>query len=176
MKFRNGYWLYKEGYACFSPRQVYEISREDGMLELCAPTSLITGRGDTLKGVNLTIRITAPMPDVIRIQTCHHLGAVRKGPEFVLGKSLKNMTSEGKFTPEVEEASEREIIVRSGQLRLVIDKENWGMKYYRDDKYLTGSTITLTTAGLRIPPICGSSWGSLWTSRSTGLASASDLL
>ena len=140
MKFRNGYWLYKEGYACFSPRQVYEISREDGMLELCAPTSLITGKGDTLKGVNLTIRITAPMPDVIRIQTCHHLGAVRKGPEFVLGKSLKNMTSEGKFTPEVEEASEREIIVRSGQLRLVIDKENWGMKYYRDDKYLTGST------------------------------------
>ena len=119
MKFRNGYWLYKEGYACFSPRQVYEISREDGMLELCAPTSLITGKGDTLKGVNLTIRITAPMPDVIRIQTCHHLGAVRKGPEFVLGKSLKNMTSEGKFTPEVEEASEREIIVRSGQLRLV---------------------------------------------------------
>ena len=105
MKFRNGYWLYKEGYACFSPRQVYEISREDGMLELCAPTSLITGKGDTLKGVNLTIRITAPMPDVIRIQTCHHLGAVRKGPEFVLGKSLKNMTSEGKFTPEVEEGN-----------------------------------------------------------------------
>ena len=89
MKFRNGYWLYKEGYACFSPRQVYEISREDGMLELCAPTSLITGKGDTLKGVNLTIRITAPMPDVIRIQTCHHLGAVRKGPEFIPGKSLK---------------------------------------------------------------------------------------
>ena len=140
MKFRNGYWLYKEGYACFSPRQVYEISREDGMLELCAPTSLITGKGDTLKGVNLTIRITAPMPDVIRIQTCHHLGAVRKGPEFIPGKSLKKMTSEGKFNPEVEEASEREIIVRSGQLRLVIDKENWGMKYYRDDKYLTGST------------------------------------
>ena len=45
MKFRNGYWLYKEGYACFSPRQVYEISREDGMLEMCAPTSFITGRG-----------------------------------------------------------------------------------------------------------------------------------
>ena len=44
MKFRNGHWLYKEGYACFSPRQVYEITREDGALELCAPTSLITGR------------------------------------------------------------------------------------------------------------------------------------
>ena len=55
MKFRNGHWLYKEGYACFSPRQVYEITRKDDALELCAPTSLITGKDDTLKGVNLTI-------------------------------------------------------------------------------------------------------------------------
>ena len=62
MKFRNGHWLYKEGYACFSPTQVYEITREDGALELCAPTSLITGRRDTLAGINLTIRVTAPMP------------------------------------------------------------------------------------------------------------------
>ena len=139
MKFRNGHWLYKEGYACFSPKQVYEITREDGALELCAPTSLITGRGDTLEGINLTIRVTAPMPDVIRIQTWHHLGAVRKGPEFVPGENLKKLTAEGKITPEAECADEGEITVRSGSLRLVFDKKNWGMKFYRNDKLLTKS-------------------------------------
>ena len=78
MKFRNGHWLYKEGYTCFSPKQVYEITSENGALELCAPTFPVSGKDDTLKGVILTIRITAPMPDVIRVQTRHHLGAVRK--------------------------------------------------------------------------------------------------
>ena len=139
MKFRNGHWLYKEGYACFSPRQVYEITREDGALELCAPTSLITGRGDTLEGINLTIRVTAPMPDVIRIQTWHHLGAVRKGPEFVPGENLKKIASAGNFAIGAACADEGEITVMSGSLRLVIDKKNWGMKFYRNEKLLTKS-------------------------------------
>ena len=144
MKFRNGHWLYKEGYACFSPKQVYEITSENGALELCAPTFPVAGKDDTLKGVILTIRITAPMPDVIRVQTRHHLGAVRKGPEFVPGEILKNMTSDGTFTPEIEcaddkFAAEEEITVRSGRLRLVIDKKSWGMKFYRDEKLLTKS-------------------------------------
>lgn len=142
MKFRNGHWLYKEGYACFSPKQVYEITREEGALELCAPTSRITGRGDTLEGINLTIRISTPMPDVIRVQTWHHLGAVRKGPAFRLNmaKSTSRVTGTAKSTSEVTGTDgEREITVQSGRLRLVIDKENWGMKLFRDDKLLTKS-------------------------------------
>ncbi len=145
MKFRNGHWLYKEGYACFSPRQVYEISKEDGALELCAPTSLVMGREDTLKGVNLTIRITAPMPDVIRMQTWHHLGALKKGPEFIPGERLKSSATGEKLTSETEYAemectdTEEEITVRNGHLRLVIDKKNWTIRYYRDEKLLTKS-------------------------------------
>ena len=131
MKFRNGHWLYKEGTACFSPRQVYEITREDGAVELCAPTTFITGRGDTLEGVNLTIRITAPMPEVIRVQTWHHMGGVRRGPAFEVAEQ-ENLTFEVRCT-------EKEITVRSGHVRLVIDRENWGMQYFRDDRFLTKS-------------------------------------
>ena len=84
MKFRNGHWLYREGTACFSPKHVYEVTAEENAVTLYAPTARVADKGDTLGGVVLTVRITAPMPDMIRVQTWHHLGAVKKGPAFVL--------------------------------------------------------------------------------------------
>ena len=84
MKFRNGHWLYREGTACFSPKHVYEVTAEENAVTLYAPTARVADKGDTLGGVVLTVRITAPVPDMIRVQTWHHLGAVKKGPEFVL--------------------------------------------------------------------------------------------
>ena len=134
MKFRNGHWLYKEGCACFSPKQAYEITKEESAIGIIAPTWRVEGRGDTLEGVNLTIRITAPGPDVIRVQTWHHLGAVRKGPEFRLAKTGAKVSSWASFT----EAA-RTITITSGSTKLVIDKESWSMKYYQNGRLLTQS-------------------------------------
>ena len=74
MKFHNGCWLLKEGYGCFSPAHVYEVREGKREVTLCAPTIRIEKKGDTLGGINLTVRITAPMPEVIRVQTFHHKG------------------------------------------------------------------------------------------------------
>ncbi len=82
MKFSNGHWLQREGCACFSPAQVYFADVQADAVTICAPTSPIRHRGDTLGGINLTIRVTAPYPEVLRIQTCHHLGALDNGPHF----------------------------------------------------------------------------------------------
>ena len=41
MKFHNGCWLFKEGFECFSPQQVYEVRKNDKEVVLCAPTSRI---------------------------------------------------------------------------------------------------------------------------------------
>ena len=84
MKFNNGCWLFKERCACFSPNEVYYTTVKDTEVTLCAPTHPIRGRGDTLGGINLTIRITSPMSDVLRVQTCHHMGTVQKTPAFEL--------------------------------------------------------------------------------------------
>ncbi|MCM1136772.1 MAG: alpha-xylosidase [Clostridium sp.] len=131
MKYHNGCWLLKEGFGSFSPKQVYEVKKKESELILCAPTARIEKKGDTLGGINLTVRITAPMPEVIRVQAVHHKGGLKKEPEFEL-----NLPQPQKLDVTEEAGSIR---VSSGRLSLVIHKENWTMSYERDGKPLTKS-------------------------------------
>ena len=67
MKFSNGCWLQQEGCECFAPMQVYFTKIEADRVTLCAPTIPIRHRGDTLGGINLTLVITSPQEEVIRV-------------------------------------------------------------------------------------------------------------
>ncbi len=130
MKFSNGCWLQKEGCECFSPAQVYFSKIEENRVTICAPTSRINHRGDTLGGVNLTIVISAPFPEVLRVQTWHHMGIPEQGPHFdlaPLGNHLQAEETEDKLT------------VSSGTLRLEIDKNSAAMTYYRGSEKITAS-------------------------------------
>ena len=132
MKFGNGCWLQKEGIECFAPQEAYFVNKNDYEVVICAPTHHIMHRGDTLGGINLTIRITAPAKEVIRVQVSHHLGVNKKSPEFEL-----NVDETRKI--EVEENDE-ELCVINGSLALRIHKKNWSMRYERDGKLLTESS------------------------------------
>lgn len=117
MKFHNGCWLLKEGYGSFSPQQVYEIRKSEYEVQLCAPTRKILKKGDTLDGINLTIRVTAPMPEMVRVKVIHHKGVQRKEPEFALNlPGLSPLKEEGNL-----------LKVISGHLALVVDKEDWSI-------------------------------------------------
>ena len=131
MKFGNGCWLQKEGIECFSPKEAYFVKTTEQNVTICAPTSNINHRGDTLGGINLTVKISAPAPEVIRVQTAHHLGVQAKTPEFEL-------TFAKDFKPEITD-TEEEVVVKSGSLALRINKKNWSMRYERDGKLLTAS-------------------------------------
>ncbi|MCI8800818.1 MAG: alpha-xylosidase [Lachnospiraceae bacterium] len=137
MKFQNGCWLLKEGFGRFSPQQVYDSRITGEEVLLCAPTRTVSGRGNTIDGINLTVRITAPMPEIIRVQTWHHRGTVKRGPEFALNLE-KESSSAGKNLLAVEE-TESSIIIKSGGLSLVIGRQAWSMRYERDGKLLTKS-------------------------------------
>ncbi len=132
MKFSNGCWLQKQGTSCFSPAEVYFTKIENNAVTLCAPTQHIAHRGDTLGGVNLTIRISAPMADCLRIQTSHYLGATKKDPKFSLNID-ENATIQAS-------EDEKSITIVNGGLTLVIDKATCAMVYYRDGEKLTSST------------------------------------
>ena len=82
MKFGNGCWLYKEGCEGFSPAEVSDVRIGGDSAVLLMPASHISHRGDTLGGVMLTLRISSPLRDVIRVQVFHHEGALDKGPSF----------------------------------------------------------------------------------------------
>lgn len=132
MKFYNGCWLLREGYASFSPVHIYDVKEEKDSVTLVAPTSRIREKGDTLGGINLTVKVTAPFPEVIRVQVLHHRGVKPDVTQFEL-----NLPEEQSFF-HMEETDE-EIIVSNGHLSLRINKENWSMIYERDGKLLTKS-------------------------------------
>ncbi|MDD3999836.1 MAG: alpha-xylosidase [Bacilli bacterium] len=130
MKFANGEWLLQKGVEIFSPKEVYFEKLIGNKLILTAPTQYIRHRGDTLGGVLLTIEISTPFAEVIRVKTYHHKG-IRDGKvDFELNLPEKPID----YTSDDEE-----IIVRSGSLKLVINKKNWFMSYYRGEELLTKS-------------------------------------
>ncbi len=133
MKFSNGCWMNREGVEVFSPALVYDYREEDGQVAICAPTHRINHRGDTLGGVNLTIRISAPMPEVIRIRADHYLGVRRQGPDFELSIDRNSALSVAD--------SEDYIILSSGSLRLEINRKDWKMSFFRGKERITESGL-----------------------------------
>lgn len=131
MKFSNGCWLQKEGIECMTPAQVYFSKVTEKEVSICAPTHKINHRGDTLGGANLTIKISAPMKEVLRVQTFHYMGVQKKTPEFDL-----NLPETSNL--QVEETDEL-LVVHSGELRLEIKKENCQMTYFRGKEKITSS-------------------------------------
>jgi len=132
MLFGNGCWLQREGCSCFAPQEVYFVKKTEDKVTICAPAAKILERGDTLGGINLTIEITSPMPDVIRVRTSHHLGVKKTGPEFV----LEHVQDQ----PLAVEEDDKRIRITSGSLSLVITKDIWSMSYERDGQVITSSS------------------------------------
>lgn len=131
MLFGNGCWLQKEGCACFTPQEVYFENTEATKVTLCLPTSRIVNRGCTLGGINLTMVITSPAPDVLRVQTYHHLGVKKREPEFELYQKEEQ--------PLTVTSDEEKLTVTSGGLTLEIGKKNWYMAYRRRNEVITRS-------------------------------------
>jgi alpha-D-xyloside xylohydrolase len=133
MKFSNGCWLNKPGYQVFSPQEVYSTKIEDNVLTIYAPCNKINTRGDTLGGPVITYKITSPMENIIRVRAYHYMGKQNKGPSFDIYED-KNVK------PLIEE-NEDLIIFKSGNTKMILDKNLWEMSFYKDDKKLTSSTF-----------------------------------
>jgi len=132
MRFSNGCWLQKEGCSCFAPQEVYFSKVEDTKVTLCVPTYHVFNRGCTLGDINLTMEITSPIEEVIRVRTYHHKGAINNTPSFELEKlddKKLNVTE-----------NEEEIIINSGSLSMVITKKQFSIKYKRGNEVITTST------------------------------------
>ncbi len=131
MKFSNGNWLQKEGCACFSPAQVYFTRIKENEVQLCMPTSKIGHRGDTLGGVVLTLVISAPYPETLRLRTYHYMGGKAPMPEFELAPA-------GTGCLQAQETEEK-VTVSSGTLRIEINKANGAFAFFRGNEQITAS-------------------------------------
>ena len=131
MRFHRGCWVKEKGVELFSPKEIHFYEVKDNILSVCAPTNPIRGRGDVLEGINLTIVFSSPAPEVIRVQTKHHLGVTHKGPDFELNLPEKSCLN-------IEDLEDK-FVLSSGSLTLEITKNPFTMVYKRGDEFLTKS-------------------------------------
>lgn len=131
MRFHRGCWLKEKGVELFSPKEVHFYEIKDNILSVCAPTIPIRTRGDVLEGINLTICFSSPAPEVIRVQTKHHLGVTHKGPDFELNLPEKSCLK-------IEDLEDK-FILSSGSLSLEITKNPFSMTYKRGNEVITKS-------------------------------------
>lgn len=153
MKFSNGCWLQAKGCTCFAPKEVYFTTITDTKVTLLAPTQHINHRGDTLGGINLTLEITSPAPEILRVRTYHYKGTALKGPDFELELT-------GELPLEVTDTDDL-ITISSGTLSLEITKKTWSMTYKRrlsDSANKTPAYETITKSSGRDLGLMKTDW------------------
>lgn len=123
MRFRNGEWLINEGHGLLCPETVCEVEIRDGAVFLYAPTAMFNC-------AMLTLRITAPMPEVLQIKTYHYAG-VNEAHDVAFDLNLP----EGSFL-EAEEDGDY-VRVKSGTLTLTVDKRDCSRRYECEGELLT---------------------------------------
>ncbi|MEV0235449.1 alpha-xylosidase [Nonomuraea sp. NPDC050786] len=73
MKFTDGLWLMRPGVTPLYAAEPYDIDVEESAFTVTAPTTVINRRGDTLNRPVLTLRLSAPLENVIRVRIDHHM-------------------------------------------------------------------------------------------------------
>ena len=130
MKFTSGYWLMRKE---ITPLYAVEYAdhRVFGTeLAVYAPSKHIGDRGDALNLGLLTVYISSPMENVIKISIRHFEGAAYRGPFAKVRQT----------NPQVQiEETDAELIYRSGRTSAVIDKRpaSWGIRFLDGDRELT---------------------------------------
>ncbi len=85
MKFTRGVWLMREGVTPHYALHVYDVEYDGQTLTLYAPAGgWVNNRAGTLDNPLLTIRLSSPLSNVIRVQIEHHQGTPARPPHFDL--------------------------------------------------------------------------------------------
>ncbi len=128
MKFTNGYWLMRDEITPLYAVE-YHSHRVDGnILEIFAPTTHVGSRADGLNIGVLTVRLSSPMDDVIKVELVHFDGEIDKGPHIHVNSKNSNVQIID---------NENEVIYKSGDLKAVVSKGMWNMTFFYKDKRLT---------------------------------------
>ncbi|MET7464176.1 alpha-xylosidase [Nonomuraea sp. NPDC005501] len=82
MKFKDGYWRMRPGVRGEYATAAHDVTADAAALRVLAPTRPITRRGNTIDGPVLTVDVSSPMAEVIRVRVVHFAGSVPDAPAF----------------------------------------------------------------------------------------------
>lgn len=130
MKFTEGYWCLKKG---IIPLYAVEYTNHricGNELKIYAPGKHIANRGDCLNLGLITVCLTSPMENIIKVSIRHFEGTAYPGP----------FTGVKETSPYVEITEDENIICyQSGHTKAVIDKRpnSWGIRFFDGERLLT---------------------------------------
>ena len=126
MKFINGYWLMKDGIVPTYAVEYADHAISGNELTIYTQSKHINHRGDQLNIGTLTIRLTSPRKDIIKVSVTHFDGAVYKGPFAAVQEEPVDVQIN---------RLENSIEYISGSARAVIDTRpnSWSISFYDGD-------------------------------------------
>jgi len=130
MKFTDGNWLIRPGYEVIGAVELFDVQADADSLTVYAAPRPSQNRSAQLDTPLLTFRYSSPMPDVIRVQICHHKGGRPHLPQFGLNTTQTNVTVA---------QTETDVSLTSGSLKVVINRGTWSVSFYSFGKRITGS-------------------------------------
>ena len=130
MKFKDGYWLYRDGVSNLNLIEVLDTAVTDSQISVYTAARKTQGRGGRIGVTLLTAEFSSPMPDVIRVRMYHHKGSAPRLPVFSLlpGKADHVQINDGKDACSFS----------AGKLSFRLAKEDpWRGLFSREGKELT---------------------------------------
>ena len=134
MKFTNGYWRIREEIIPAYVAEFEEAQVGNNTLTIYGVTRAITDRGDTINAPLLTVTLSSPMENVIKVSAVHFKGKGDKGPYFEI---TPNNVHQVTITEDQEK-----VVYQSGRTAAVIykAKNGWKLEFREGDKILTESS------------------------------------
>ena len=130
MKFTDGYWLRSENVHASYAMQAFTVEKIPYGFRIAAPERPIRSRADSLDITVLYLDFTAQGENDIEMKVTHFFGYDNHEPRFEL--------TPHPFEP-VTEVTEREAVLKAGELSVHIDRETCAVSFYAGDQFLTGT-------------------------------------
>jgi alpha-D-xyloside xylohydrolase len=133
VKFTDGFWLMRPGVRPSYPRAGGDVETGPDGLTVHAPAVPQRHRGDSLTGPVVTVTLSAPAPDVIRVRVTHFAGAAPELPAFPI------LAQPGEVAVAVTDETAE---LTSGALSARVDRgERFRLSFHAGGRELTGSGV-----------------------------------
>ena len=132
MRFRDGFWMLRDGVRALSPTKAHRVTGSAESLTVLAVETAPNDRSAMHDVAALTIELSSPSADVIHVRVVHHDGVPRKRPEFPI---------QATDAPDVEvRIDPSSASLQSGRLSVRVDRSGpFRLDFLADDRIITSS-------------------------------------
>jgi alpha-D-xyloside xylohydrolase len=139
MKFSNGYWLLRDGVSAAYAVDTIDVVADGTTVSVAALTRALVNRGSHLNTPTITVDLSSPAPEVVRVRTSRRVPTRAASPSFELHRDLA--------VAPVVDRGEREVSLASGSLRAAMPVAGpWSLEFTADGRRLTGAGVKSTAS------------------------------